>query len=152
MKKTIKKTVAKATAKKAVRTAKTTKTAKAAKTVKATATVAKKAAPAKKAKGKATATPNGLWNDFVFHTLEKTGKLHTTSQIVELAKQKLDVKRMTASQVRLGIARVLSRHETRSGKLRLYTPTGKRPAFYGLSDWFDVKGKVKPAFAKKLAV
>ncbi len=96
-------------------------------------------------------TPSGMWNDFIFDTFKKTGKLHTASQMVDLARAKLNVKKLEKDQLRLGIARVLSRHESRSGRLKLYTPQGKRPSYYGLSDWFDGKGKIKPAYAKKLA-
>ncbi len=95
--------------------------------------------------------PSGLWNDFIFETFQKTGKLYTASQMVDLAKANLDVKHLNKDQLRLGIARVLSRHESRSGKLKLYTPHGKRPSFYGLAAWFDESGKIKPAYAKKLA-
>ncbi len=96
-------------------------------------------------------TPSGMWNDFIFETFGKTGKLYTASQMTNLAKTKLAVKDLNKDQLRLGIARVLSRHESRSGKLKLYTPHGKRPSYYGLTTWFDVNGKIKPAYSKKLA-
>lgn len=96
-------------------------------------------------------TPSGMWNDFIFETFNKTGKLYTASQMVDLAKSKLSVKDLNKDQLRLGIARVLSRHESRSGKLKLYTPHGKRPSYYGLANWFDVNGKIKPAYSKKIA-
>jgi hypothetical protein len=96
-------------------------------------------------------TPNGLWNDFIFQTFNKTGKLHTAPKLIELARKKLEVGNLTKDQLRLGVARVLSRHESRSKKLKTYLPNGKRPAYYGLSEWFESPGKPKTPYAKKLA-
>ena len=96
-------------------------------------------------------TPSGLWNDFIFETFAKTGKLHTAPKLIELASKKLEVRSLTKDQLRLGVARVLSRHESRSKKLKTYLPNGKRPAFYGLSEWFESSGKPKATYLKKLA-
>ncbi|MFL5752347.1 MAG: hypothetical protein ACJ76F_02995 [Bacteroidia bacterium] len=101
--------------------------------------------------GKMLKIPNGQWNDFVFDTIGKTGKLHTGPMLVKMAHSKLkkSIKGLNEEQVRSGIARVLSRHEKRSKKLIAHN-TGVRPVFYGLPEWFDKNGKLKPAYTDKL--
>ena len=88
-----------------------------------------------------------MWNDFVFATLEKTDKLYTTNQLITLSKKKLNVRGYNADQIRLGVARVLSRHDV-SGKLKTTRVEGERAAYYGLADWFGAKG-LKPKYAEQ---
>jgi hypothetical protein len=101
--------------------------------------------------GRMLKIPAGQWNDFVFDTIGKSGKLYTGPVLVKLAHAKLrkDIKDLSEEQVRSGIARVLSRHEKRSKKLRAHN-SGVRPVYYGLPEWFDGKGNLKPAYAGKL--
>ena len=120
-------------------------------------TISKKAAP-KKATKKAVRTKadeqkslkkkiaaGSMWNDFVFSTLEKTQKLYTTNQLITISKKKLNVRGYNEDQVRLGIARVLSRHEA-GGKLKKFRVMGERAAYYGPADWFGVSG-LKPKYS-----
>ncbi len=93
---------------------------------------------------------NSMWSDFVFSTFEKNQKLYTAPKLITLAKKQLDVKGMTESQIRLGIARVLSRHAANGGKLKTYRSENERASYYGLSLWFDGK-RIKPNYSKKLA-
>lgn len=87
-----------------------------------------------------------MWNDFVFSTLEKTQKLYTTNQLITLSKKKLNLRGYNDDQIRLGVARVLSRHEANSGRLKTHRVDGERAGYYGLADWFGGKA-LKPKFA-----
>ena|ERR1700741_199991 len=101
--------------------------------------------------GKMLKIPNGQWNDFVFDTIGSTKKLHTGPMLVKMAHKKLkkDIKGLNEEQVRSGIARVLSRHEKRSKKLVAHN-TGVRPVYYGLPEWFDANGVLKPFYKSRL--
>ena len=118
----------------------------------------KKAATKKKAVKKAVRTKadikkslerkiaaGSMWNDFVFSTLEKTQKLYTANQLITLSKKKLNLRGYNADQIRLGVARVLSRHAV-SGKLKTIRVEGERAAYYGSTDWFSGKA-LKPKYS-----
>lgn len=92
--------------------------------------------------------PNNLWNNFVFETFEKSNTLFTAPQLIQLASEKMNLNGIGSDKVRLGIARVLSRHERYTKKLKSIKTNEVRASYYGLSEWFS-GNKLKPGFDLK---
>ncbi|MDD3568040.1 MAG: hypothetical protein PHT92_06525 [Bacteroidales bacterium] len=87
------------------------------------------------------------WNDFVLRAISDKKSPSLSSEIYDLALKEFKVSQDDAPKVKRVISGALSKLVTMEKKLQTQKLPNSREKWYGLPEWFDEKGELKPEFA-----
>lgn len=87
------------------------------------------------------------WNDFVINTIKERNAPILSSELSEIALKHFDVSEADVPKVKRVISGALSKLVTMENKLIAQKLPDSRVKKYGLVEWFDAKGNLKPEFS-----
>lgn len=86
------------------------------------------------------------WNDFVLKTIKENNAPALSANIYAKALAEFKVAEKDAPKVKRVISGALSKMVTMEKKLMTQKLPNSREKWYGLPEWFDEKGEIKPEF------
>ena len=90
------------------------------------------------------------WIDLIYDILRTKKSLMLSNSLTIAAMERLGIPEVDKDRVRMAISTNLTRLTKYDKTINKYSQEGTAGSFYGLSEWFDGKGKLKAEYKNKL--
>jgi hypothetical protein len=102
--------------------------------------------------GKIETPDRPSWTEYALQMLRIENKPLLVKTMTERAMNRYNIERKMYGKTRLAVARSMTQLEKKDKLVKRHEANGKKPSYYGLSEWFDEKGKLKPLYVEKLKI